>query len=80
MQDCQKDKLDGKGYELLPMRDLKEQPFEEVAVDFLDRLTLYHTYPETHKKLSGLLNLNVTAAETVQLAKKIRNKNKITNK
>ena len=36
MQDCQKDKLDGKGYKLLPMRDLKEQPFEEVAVDLID--------------------------------------------
>ena len=33
--DCQKHKLDGKGYGLLPMRDLKEQPFEEVAVDLI---------------------------------------------
>ena len=32
---CQKHKLDGKGYGLLPMRDLKEQPFEEVAVDLI---------------------------------------------
>ena len=34
-EDCQKHKLDGKGYGLLPMRDLKEQPFEEVAVDLI---------------------------------------------
>ena len=33
--DCQKHKLDGKGYGLLPMRDMKEQPFEEVAVDLI---------------------------------------------
>ena len=33
--DCQKHKLDGRGYGLLPMRDLKEQPFEEVAVDLI---------------------------------------------
>ena len=32
---CQKHNLDGKGYGLLPMRDLKEQPFEEVAVDLI---------------------------------------------
>jgi len=32
---CQKHKLDGKGYGLLPMRDLREQPFEEVAVDLI---------------------------------------------
>ena len=37
-----------------------------------------NTY-ETHKELSGLLNLNVTVVETVQLAKKVRNENKITN-
>ena len=34
-KDCQKHKLDGKRYGLLPMRDLKEQPFEEVAVDLM---------------------------------------------
>jgi len=34
--DCQKHKPDGKGYGMLPiMRDLKEQPFEEVAVDLI---------------------------------------------
>ena len=32
---CQKHKLDGKGYGLLPMQNLKEQPFEEVAVDLI---------------------------------------------
>ena len=32
---CQKHKLDGRGYGLLPERDLKEQPFEEVAVDLI---------------------------------------------
>ena len=32
---CQKHKLDGKGYGLLPMWDSKEQPFEEVAVDLI---------------------------------------------
>ena len=34
-EDCQKDKLDGKGYGLLSMRDFKEQTFEEVAVDLI---------------------------------------------
>ena len=34
-EDCQKHKLDVKGYRLLPMRDLKEQPLEEVAVDLI---------------------------------------------
>jgi len=34
-KNCQKHKLDGKGYGLLPMRDLKEQSFEEVAVDLM---------------------------------------------
>ena len=34
-EDYQKHKLDGKGYGLLPMRDLKEQPFEEVVVDLI---------------------------------------------
>jgi hypothetical protein len=33
--DCQHHKLDGKGYGLLPERELKEQPFEEVAVDLI---------------------------------------------
>jgi len=34
--DCQKHKLDDKGYGMLPVRDLKkEQPFEEVAVDLI---------------------------------------------
>ena len=33
--DCQKHKLDGRGYGLLPERDLREQPFEEVAVDLI---------------------------------------------
>ena len=32
---CQKHKLDGKGYGLLSMRDLKDQSFEEVAVDLI---------------------------------------------
>ncbi len=32
---CQKYKLDGKSYDFLPIRDLKEQPFEEVAVDLI---------------------------------------------
>ena len=32
---CQKHKLPGKGYGLLPERELKEQPFEEVAVDLV---------------------------------------------
>ena len=34
-EDCQKHKLDGKGYGLLPMRDLNAQPFEEVVVDLI---------------------------------------------
>ena len=29
---CQKHKLNGKGYWLSPMRDIKEQPFEDVTV------------------------------------------------
>ena len=33
--DCQKHKLDGKGYGLLPERELRSQPFEEVAVDLI---------------------------------------------
>ncbi len=33
--DCQHNKLDGKGYGLLPERELREQPFEEVAVDLI---------------------------------------------
>ena len=32
---CQKHKLPGKGCGLLPERELKEQPFEEVAVDLV---------------------------------------------
>ena len=32
---CQKHKLPGKGYGLLPERELKEQPFDEVAVDLI---------------------------------------------
>ena len=32
---CQKHKLDGNVYGLLPMKDLKEQPFEEVTVDLI---------------------------------------------
>ena len=32
---CQKHKLSGKGYGLLPERELKEQPFDEVAVDLI---------------------------------------------
>jgi len=32
---CQRHKLEGPGYGLLPQRDLKEQPFEEVAVDLI---------------------------------------------
>ena len=32
---CQQHKLDGKGYGLLPERELREQPFEEVAVDII---------------------------------------------
>ena len=34
--DCQNHKLDGRGYGILPMRDIKEQPFEKVAVDLID--------------------------------------------
>ena len=33
---CQKHKLPGKGYGLLPERELKEQPFDEVAVHLLN--------------------------------------------
>ena len=32
---CQKHKIPGKGYGLLPERELKEQPFDEVAVDLI---------------------------------------------
>ena len=32
---CQHHKLDGKGYSLLSERELREQPFEEVAVDLI---------------------------------------------
>ena len=32
---CQYHKLDGKGNGLLPERELREQPFEEVAVDLI---------------------------------------------
>ena len=32
---CQKFKLAAKGYELLPERELKEQPFQECAVDLI---------------------------------------------
>ena len=32
---CQKHKLSGEGYGLLPERELKEQPFDEVAVDLI---------------------------------------------
>ena len=32
---CQKHKLDGKGYGLLPMWALKKEPFEEVTVDLI---------------------------------------------
>ena len=32
---CQGQNLDGKGCRLLPMQDLKEQPFEEVVVDLI---------------------------------------------
>ena len=34
-KDCQNHKLDGKGYGLLSMRDLKDEPFEEFAVDLI---------------------------------------------
>ena len=33
--DCRHHKLDGKGYGLLPERELREQPFEEVVVDLI---------------------------------------------
>ena len=33
--DCQKYKLDGKGYGLLPEREIRSEPFEEVAVDLI---------------------------------------------
>ena len=33
--DCQKHKLDGKGYGLLPERECRSEPFEEVAVDLI---------------------------------------------
>ena len=32
---CQKFKLAGRGYGLLPERELREQPFEEYAVDLI---------------------------------------------
>ena len=32
---CQKHKLDGKGYGLLPEREIRSEPFEEVAVDLI---------------------------------------------
>ena len=34
--DCQHQKIYCKGYGLIPERELREQPFEEVAVDFID--------------------------------------------
>ena len=33
--DCQKHKLDGRGYGLLPEREIRSEPFEEVAVDLI---------------------------------------------
>jgi len=44
-------------------------------------LVIYRTgnIDETHKELSSLLNLNVVAAEIVQLAKKGKNERKIIN-
>ena len=33
--DCQKHKLSGKGYGLLPEREVRSEPFEEVAVDLI---------------------------------------------
>ena len=33
--DCQRHKLDGKGYGLLPERELRSEPFEEVAVNLI---------------------------------------------
>ena len=33
--ECQRHKQDGKGYGLLPERELREQPFNEVAVDLI---------------------------------------------
>ena len=35
--ECQRHKQDDKGYGLLPERELSEQPFDEVAVDLIDR-------------------------------------------
>ena len=33
--DCQKHKLSGKGYGLLPEREIRSEPFEEVAIDLI---------------------------------------------
>ena len=38
--DCQRHKLDGKGYGLLPEREVRSVPFEEVAVDLIGPWTL----------------------------------------
>ena len=40
--DCQKHKLSGKGYGLLPERELRSEPFEEVAVDLIWSLENIH--------------------------------------
>jgi len=37
---CQRHKLDGPGYGLLPEREIKEMPFEEVAVDLIGPWTI----------------------------------------
>jgi transposase InsO family protein len=37
---CQKHKLDGKGYGLLPEREIRSEPFEEVAVDLIGPWTI----------------------------------------
>ena len=51
---CQRHKLPGKGYGLLPEKEIKEQPFEEVAVDLIGPWEV-----KIHNKMCTFLALTI---------------------
>ena len=70
---CQRHKLPGKGYGLLPEKDVKTQPFEEVAVDLIGPWEV-----KIHKKKVTFLALTIIDPVT-NLTELVRVDNKTAN-